>query len=227
MSLSRRRFFCACGAVAAPFAAQSETAPAPLPSPNEALARIIEGNRLFQIDDPTRPEMNQARRATLTRGQRPFAAILGCADSRVAPEELFHVGLGEVFTVRIAGNSATLATVGTLEYAVEELHVPLILVMGHERCGAVAAANELLENGTPLPGVLSELVLPIMPSVIAARRSGAADVLDAAVRIHSQRTAKRLREGPGLLAQAVRERKLRIEPAYYDIDLGAVSILPH
>ena len=155
MSLSRRRFFCACGAVAAPFAAQSETAPAPLPSPNEALARIMEGNRLFQIDDPTRPEMNQARRETLTRGQRPFAAILGCADSRVAPEELFHVGLGEVFTVRIAGNSATLATVGTLEYAVEELHVPLILVMGHERCGAVAAANELLENGTPLPGVLS------------------------------------------------------------------------
>ena len=218
MSLSRRRFFCACGAVAAPFAAQSETALAPLPSPNEALARILEGNRLFQVDDPTRPEMNQARRATLTRGQRPFAAILGCADSRVAPEELFHVGLGEVFTVRIAGNSATLATVGTLEYAVEELHVPLILVMGHERCGAVAAANELLENGTPLPGVLSELVL---------RRSGAADVLDAAVRIHSQRTAKRLREGPGLLAQAVRERKLRIEPAYYDIDLGVVSILPH
>jgi len=227
--LSRRRFFCACGAVAAPLAAHAQTAPAlpPPPSPTDALARIVEGNRLFRIDDPTRHEMNQARRETLARGQRPFAAILGCADSRVAPEELFHAGLGHLFTVRIAGNSATLATIGTLEYAVEELHVPLILVMGHERCGAVTAAKELLETGASLPGVLNELVLPIMPAVIAARRSGAADVIDAAVRIHAQRTAKRMSEGPGLLAQAVRERKLRIVPAYYDLDNGAVSILPH
>ncbi len=227
-SLSRRRFFCACGAVAAPFAAHAQTpALPPLPSPNEALARIVEGNRQFQVDDPTRPEVNQARRDMLTRGQRPFAAILGCADSRAAPEALFHVGLGEIFTIRIAGNSATLGTVGTLEYAVEELHVPLILVMGHERCGAVAAANQLLETGTPLPGVLSELVLPILPALIEARRSGVANPLDAAVRIHAQRTAKRLREGGGLIAQSVREGKLRVEPAYYSLDDGAVTILPH
>ncbi|MEI6158386.1 MAG: carbonic anhydrase [Roseococcus sp.] len=223
---SRRRFFCACAAVAAPFAAQAQTSPA-LPSPSEAIARILEGNRLFQDDDPTRPEVSQARRDMLTRSQRPFAAILGCADSRTPPESLFHVGLGDLFTVRIAGNSPTLGTVGTLEYAVEELQVPLILVMGHERCGAVAAANHLLETGIALPGVLNELVLPILPAIIEARRSRAPDVLDAAVRIHAQRTARRLRDGSGLIAGAVREGKLRVEPAYYSLDDGVVSVLPH
>lgn len=224
-AMSRRGFFCACAAL--PLAAAQGAGPAtPGPTPDQALDRVVLGNREFRIDDPTRPELSQARRAMLATGQHPFAAILGCADSRTPPEALFRAGLGEIFTVRIAGNSATAGSVGSLEYAVEELHVPLILVMGHERCGAVAAARQVLETGAALPGVLSELVAPIIPSLIEARASGAADVLDAAVRIHARRTARRLRDGNALINGAVREGKLRVEAAYYSLDDGAVSILP-
>jgi carbonic anhydrase len=221
--LSRRRFGCACAGLLAPFAATAQTA---RPTPDQALERMVQGNQEFRVDDPTRPELSQARRAMLTTGQQPFAAILGCADSRTPPEALFHAGLGEIFTVRIAGNSATIGSVGSLEYAVEELHVPLILVMGHERCGAIAAAKHVLDTGVMLPGVLGELVAPIIPALVEARASGGTDVLDAAVRVHARRTARRLREHDGLITSAVREGKLRVEAAYYSIDDGVVTLLP-
>ncbi len=220
MTSFSRRLFCSCLALALPAAAQAP------PSSADALARMIEGNRQFRIDDPTRPALNQARRTALARGQSPFAAILGCADSRTPPEALFQVGLGDIFTVRVAGNSFLPGAVASLEYAVEELHVPLILVMGHERCGAVAAANQVLETGGQLPGGLSELVAPIIPAIIQARREGGADPLDAAVRLHARRTAQRLREADGVIAHAVHEGRLRVEAAYYDLDNGEVSLLP-
>lgn len=226
-AFSRRRFFCACGAMALPAAASTHPAPtAPGLSPAEAVDRLREGNRLFRVDDPFRPEVSQARREMLTAGQQPFVALLGCADSRVPPEALFHLGLGEIFTVRVAGNSALPGALGSLEYAVSALRVPLVVVMGHEGCGAVAAAKNVVEAGTVLPGALGPLVAPIIPAVVQARRAGAANVLDEAVRIHAQLTARTLRTEDGLISRAIAAGTLRVVAAYYSLDDGAVSILP-
>ncbi len=225
--MSRRHFFCACGALAAATTARAETAhPRPDISPDQAIQRLREGNRLFRVDDPFRPEVNQARREMLAAGQQPFAAMLGCADSRVPPEELFHVGLGEIFTVRVAGNSALPGAVGSLEYAVSALHVPLVMVMGHEGCGAVSAAKTVVETGAVLPGALGPLVAPIVPAVVQAMRARAANVLDEAVRIHAQITARTLRTEDGIISRAVEAGTLKVIAAYYSLDDGAVTILP-
>jgi len=215
-----RRALCAC--LCLPMAARAQGAA----DPDAALARMIDGNRQFRIDDPAQPGLSQARRAALARRQAPYAAILGCSDSRTAPEALFHTGLGDIFTVRVAGNSALQGAVGSLEYAVAELHVPIILVMGHERCGAVTAAREVLESGDTLPGALEELVAPIIPSLIQTRREDAAEWIDAAVRLHARRTARRLRQEDGIIAAAIRDGRLRVEAAYYNLEDGEVSILP-
>lgn len=226
-ALARRHFLCACGALALPGAARAQMAP-PRPgiSPAEAIERLAEGNRLFRVDDPFRPEVSQARREMLTSGQQPFVALLGCADSRVPPEALFHAGLGEIFAVRVAGNSALPGALGSLEYAVSALRVPLVMVLGHEGCGAVSAAKAVVENGTVLPGALGPMVAPIVPAVVQAMRAGAANVLDEAVRIHSRITARQLRTQDGVIARAVAAGTVQVVAAYYNLDDGAVTILP-
>jgi len=231
-NLSRRRLFCACGAVALsaatlPALAQPHAASAqPGISPDQAIERLREGNRLFRVDDPFRPEVNQARRDMLTSGQQPFVALLGCADSRTPPEALFHAGLGEIFAVRVAGNSALAGAVGSLEYAVSVLRVPLIVVMGHEGCGAVSAAKAVVDTGVVLPGAIGPMVAPIVPAVVQAMRAGAADVTDAAMRTHAQLTARTLRTADGIISRAVETGGLKVIASYYSLDDGAVHILP-
>jgi carbonic anhydrase len=193
-------------------------------TPDEALARLLEGNRRFVADDPLRPDIGNHRRHELAVGQAPFAAILGCADSRVAPETLFGAGLGEIFTTRVAGNTLAPAILGSLEYSVAVLGAPLILVLGHERCGAVVAAVEVAERATVLPGSLTPMIEPILPAVAAVRgRPG--DLVDNAVKEHARRTAARLRTGEPSLAGAIRDGKLKVAAGYYDLDDGKVDIL--
>ena len=156
----------------------------------------------------------------LAQGQQPWAALLCCADSRLAPEWLFAAGAGELFQVRSAGNTAFPAGVASLEYAVAELQVPLILVLGHSGCGAVRAA---LDDG-PLTPLLEQLVLPIRQALPPAPLAGV-EGLERAVQANARAAAAALPQSSQLLAQAQAEGRLRIQPAYLDIASGLVSLL--
>jgi len=156
----------------------------------------------------------------LAQGQQPWAALLCCADSRLAPEWLFAAGVGELFQVRSAGNTAFPAGVASLEYAVAELRVPLILVLGHSGCGAVRAAL----GDQPLTPLLEQLVLPIRQALPAAPGAGVGG-LERAVQANARAAAAALPQASQLLAQALAEGRLRIQPAYLDIGSGLVSLL--
>jgi carbonic anhydrase len=163
----------------------------------------------------TWPLRCQVRPDALAAGQRPWAAVLCCADSRVAPEWIFACGSGELFEVRSAGNTAFDAGIASLEYAVAELAVPLILVMGHSGCGAVTAA---MATG-PLTPLLEDLVTPIR----ATLRPGA-DLAEA-VRTNAAAAAADLPRRSALLRQAAADGRLRLQAAYFDIGSGAVSLV--
>jgi carbonic anhydrase len=225
MKISRRLAF-AC-AFCATSAAQAQQAPARNTlTPTQALDRLMEGNRRFVADEPAPPGDYATRRQALTRGQAPFAAILGCADSRTPPEALFRATLGEVFTVRIAGNSLFNDGLGSLEFATNALGVSVILALGHERCGAVGAAIQVAEQGAQLPGALMSVVEPILPAVAEARRGNPADMLEATIKMHARLTARRLRDQPSALSPALSSGALRVEAAYYALDNGQVTLLP-
>ena len=191
-------------------------------SPDEALKRLKEGNANFVTDLPFHGVQGRERRVEIARGQTPFAVLVGCSDSRVSPELLFGRGLGELFIYRVAGNTVDRAALGSIEYAVAELGVPLILVLGHERCGAVAAAVSVVEKNTIFPGAIGEMVEPIVPAVLRAR-SQPGDLLDNAVRENVRGIVGRLRQEGPILANAIGAGKLKIVGARYDLDDGAVD----
>ena len=191
-------------------------------SPDQALALLKEGNQKFVTDAPFRGVQGRERRVEIARGQTPFAVLVGCSDSRVPPELLFGRGLGELFIYRVAGNTVDRAALGSIEYAVAELGVPLVLVLGHERCGAVAAAVSVVEKNTIFPGAIGEMVEPIVPAVLRAR-SQPGDLLDNAVRENVRGVVGRLRQEGPILSSAIGAGKLRIVGARYDLDDGAVD----
>ncbi len=189
-------------------------------SPEEALARLIIGNRHFVNAKPAFPDQDAARREALLEGQAPFAAILSCSDSRVAPEVLFDQGLGDLFVVRVAGNVANAIGIASLEYAAEHLGTRLIVVLGHERCGAVTAAV----GGGELPGHLPALMTALQPAV-AANRDPHGDPVEGAIRANVELTAELLRESGPILAEMVEKGELKIVGARYDLDTGIVEWL--
>ncbi len=229
--LSRRAAFaglaCLACATSLPFGrpARAADAHAPTPgmSPDQALARLLEGNRRFVADNPLQPVLGNARRHELASGQQPFATVIGCADSRVPPEALFGVGLGEIFTARVAGNTIPAAALGSVAYSVDHLGSALIMVLGHERCGAVAAAVDVVTKGTELPDVLKPMVAPILGSVRAVQGQPG-DLLDNAVRENARIGARRLRRHPAF-ASKVQHGQLKIVAARYDLDDGKVELL--
>jgi carbonic anhydrase len=194
-------------------------------SPAQALTRLLEGNRRFVSDQDNRSDISTRRRLALAAGQGPFAALVGCADSRVGPEHLFGVGLGELFIVRTAGNYVDDAGYGSLAYSVAALGVPLIVVLGHERCGAVDAATKLITDNAQLPPSLTRMVQPILPAVVDARathRGG--DLVDHAIHQNVRHVVRGLRQSTDpLLAEPMRGGKLMVVGAYYDLDTGQVD----
>lgn len=200
--------------------------PAPLISPDEALALLREGNQRFLRGEPighaqSRPE----HLAQLAQAQRPFCVLVGCSDSRVSPELLFGRSLGDLFIVRNAGNVVDLAAMGSIEYGVAVLGAPLVLVLGHERCGAVQAAVDVVEHDASFPGSIGQMIEPIIPAVLRARREGDHDLLDRAVRANIQRVVERLRTTEQMLMEPLREGSLKIVGARYDLDDGNVEFL--
>jgi carbonic anhydrase len=196
-------------------------------SPTEALDKLRQGHDNFLGDKPSlKSSRDKNRRLEIARGQVPFAVLVGCSDSRVPPEVLFDTGLGELFIVRNAGNTVDTVALGSIQYATQVLGVPLVLVLGHERCGAVEAALSVVEKNTIYPGSIGQMVEPIIPAVLKARASGSLkgeDLLDAAVRDNVRRTVERLRTSEPAMLEPIRAGKLRVVGARYDLDDGKVD----
>ncbi|MEU4392068.1 carbonic anhydrase [Kribbella sp. NPDC023855] len=142
------------------------------PSPQEAFELLLAGNRRFVAGGPEHPNQDAARRAEIAPGQRPFAVLFGCSDSRLAAEIIFDRGLGDLFVVRTAGHVIGAEVLGSIEYGVDVLSCPLVVVLGHDSCGAVAAACTALEEGVPPAGYIRDVIERVTPSVLAARAAG-------------------------------------------------------
>jgi carbonic anhydrase len=190
--------------------------PNPL-NPDAALKRLLDGNQRFVQQKRLYPHQSPKRLAEIAQAQHPYATILSCADSRVAAEIIFDEGLGDLFDVRVAGNIVTPETLGSLEYAAVLLESPLLMVLGHERCGAVTAAVK----GEELPGSIGQFVAPITPAVKLAKDLPG-DAIDNAVVANVRYQISQLTERSPLLAQRVQEGKLKIIGGRYDLDTGTV-----
>jgi carbonic anhydrase len=194
-------------------------------TPDEALERLRQGNAAFVSDHPRPLSLGRERRSALAASQAPFAVLVSCSDSRVPPELVFGCGLGELFTIRVAGNTIDTTALGSIEYAVGHLGAPLVVVMGHERCGAVAAAAEVVQQNTRFPGAVGAMLQPIIPAVLAARDGeSTGDLVDQSVRENVRQVLRFLQEtaSPALL-QKQAAGGLRIVGARYDLDDGVVD----
>ena len=210
-------------ALAAPPPGTALVAPPSL-TPEQVLLQLKRGNAAFLRGRSIAGDVRGRRRLEIARAQYPQAVLVSCSDSRVPPEVLFGKGLGELFIIRNAGNTIDTAAMGSLEYAVAELNVPLVVVMGHERCGAVAAAVSVVEKGATFPGSIGRMVEPIVPAVLDAKRQGAVDLLDASVRANVTRTVGRLRDfSEPMVLDRIKSGKLRVVGARYDLDDGSVD----
>jgi carbonic anhydrase len=187
---------------------------------DEALARLVAGNMRFVEMKLAHPDQDAGCRTNLSKAQQPFAIILGCSDSRVPPEVIFDQGLGDLFVVRVAGNVADDIGIASIEYAVEHLGSRLIVVLGHERCGAVTAAVK----GGELPGHLPTLMTALKPAVDKSK-GAAGDAVDNAMLANVELTAAQLRESKPLLAEMMEKGEIKIVGARYDLDTGAVELI--
>ncbi|MCW5316225.1 carbonic anhydrase [Nostoc sp. KVJ3] len=198
-----------------------EIHPAPTQSlsPDAALQKLIDGNQRFVDHHPQYPDQSALRLQEVAQAQHPFATILSCADSRVPAEIVFDQGIGDIFDVRIAGNIATHEAIGSIEYAVVLLGSPLLMVMGHERCGAVTAA---VQNESLL-GDISTFVKAIKPAVKKVKDQPG-DAVENAVVANVQYQIETLKRSQ-LLTEQVRSGKLKIVGGRYDLDTGIVTII--
>ncbi|NYT03036.1 MAG: carbonic anhydrase [Methanosarcinales archaeon] len=183
----------------------------------EALSLLVEGNARFVEGGAEHPNQSAERVAEVTAGQHPFAGVVGCSDSRVPPEIIFDQGIGDLFVIRTAGQVMDDATLGSIEYAVEHLHVPLIVVLGHDSCGAVTAAVE----GGEAEGHLVSIVEGIAPAVEAAGNES--DVLNSAIDANIDMVVENLKSSQPILAQAASEGQVQIMGARYHLDTGMVD----
>jgi carbonic anhydrase len=189
-------------------------------TPDQALEKLMVGNRRYVAGRALHPRQSQAQRDLLLESQHPFAAILSCSDSRVPSELIFDQGLGDLFIVRTAGHVTGDLVIGTLEFAVHVLHVPLIMVMGHTQCGAVAATIA----GQSLPGRIGSIASDLQPAVDLAR-SEPGDQLLNAIHTNSRYTADKLIRESAILGDAIEKGALKIVPAYFDLKTSSVHLL--
>jgi carbonic anhydrase len=191
--------------------------------PEQALERLMAGNRRY-MEGVTKRHDFQAEREALAEGQNPFAAVLGCADSRIAPEYAFDTGRGDLFAVRVAGNFVTDGGLASLEYAVAVLGTPLLMVLGHGSCGAVSAGVKALKDDAEFPGKIQGLADAIKPSVEKVLEAPG-DLLDNAIVQNVKDAVSNLTAESPLLANAVAEGKLRIVGGVYKLRSGEVELV--
>ena len=213
----------ATGSFFGPAFAQIPTPPNAI-TPDAALGRILDGNARYAANTSTNKDLS-AGRAARAQNQYPVAAILSCADSRVAPELVFDQGPGELFVVRVAGNFVNDDGLASLEYGVRFLGVPLIIVLGHSGCGAVSATIKVIQDKAVLPGHLPELVEALKPGIEAAIAKKPADLLTEATKENVRHNVERLLTADPVLDEVVAAGKLKVVGGYYDIATGKVSLV--
>jgi carbonic anhydrase len=188
-------------------------------TPDKALQELLDGNERFVKRKRRNPHQSYSRLVEVAKGQKPFASILGCADSRVPSEIVFDQGLGDLFVCRVAGNIAIREEIGSLEFGSLILGSKVIMVMGHERCGAVDAAIK----GAQVPGQIGSLLEAIKPSVESSKgQSG--DQLENACKANVLAQVEKLKSSP-VLSELIKAGKLKIVGGYYDLDTGRISIV--
>ena len=190
------------------------------PNAAEAVDMLFAGNRRYVAGEAEHPNQSGERRAEVVGGQMPFAIVLGCSDSRVPPEIIFDAGLGDLFVVRVAGNIVDGVVLGSIEYAAVHLGTPLIVVLGHTSCGAVAAAV----SGSDAEGHIPCVLNAIRPAVEKAGNHPG-NLIDHAIRANAKLAAEQMTERSSVLAGLVHAGRLQIIAAYYDLPSGRVEML--
>ena len=187
---------------------------------DQAMERLIAGNKRYVMSKQTHPHQGPARRAELCGGQNPFAVILGCSDSRIPPELIFDQGLGDLFVVRVAGNIIDDMVLGSIEYAALHLRTPLIMVLGHSRCGAIGATVA----GNDLEGHLPSLASAIQPA-LDSMQGRAGDLVDNTAKANAKMVSEQLRQSTPVLSELVLKSNLKVVATYYDLQTVEVEIL--
>ena len=211
------------GMVAAPRTAVAKPSDPVPATPTEALERLMDGNARYIANKAMGPGRGGDRRAiTESEGQSPYAAIISCADSRVAPEILFDEGIGDLFVMRVAGNIVDPHILGSLEFGVAVLGCKTIMVLGHEACGAVDASMKVAAGGDPLPGSIQSLADKIGPYVKGIPVKN----VERGVKVNARKTAEEILATSAIIKDAVDSGKANIVAAYYDLDEGRVTLVP-
>ena len=187
---------------------------------DQALEKLLAGNRRYIDSRQRHPNQTSRRRAEISNSQEPFAVILGCSDSRVPPEVIFDRGMGDLFIVRIAGHVMNDMILGSIEYAADHLHTPLVMVLGHSKCGCVTAAIQ----GVNGEGHVACLTEAIRPALLEAKDQPG-DPVNNAARANANIVTEQLKRSKPVLSKLVSDGKLDVVPAFYDIDTGVVEIL--
>ncbi|WP_344716214.1 carbonic anhydrase [Gordonia defluvii] len=193
-------------------------------TPAEARAELRRGNERYLKGQMVHPGADEQRRVEVALGQEPFAAILGCADSRVPVEILTDQGFGDLFVVRVAGNIVGKSELGSLQFAVEHLHVPLIAVVGHAKCGAVDAAVGVAGGGAMPGGAVDDIVNHILPAARKAKGEQGGDLLTRAIKDNAIQSRDQLLKDP-LIAGEVKKGTLEVVAAYYTLEDGRFVVL--
>nr|WP_217432187.1 carbonic anhydrase [Pseudarthrobacter oxydans] len=193
-------------------------------TPALAWRRLREGNERFVNGETSHPNQDASRRSSLVENQHPFAVIFGCSDSRLAAEIIFDVGLGDVFVVRTAGQVIDDAVLGSLEYSIGVLGVPLIVILGHDSCGAVSATKSAVETGQMPAGFIRDLVERITPSVLTSLRNEQTDVNDMVVE-HVKQTSERLVDSSRVISDAIGSGKAAVIGLSYSLAEGRANLV--
>lgn len=187
---------------------------------------LMEGNRRFMDGKPLHPHQDMKRRDEVLGGQKPVAAVLACSDSRVAPEILFDQGLGDLFVIRNAGNVLDDIVLGSLEYAVDHLEIALILVLSHEKCGAVTAASQTVSHHHENPPVYLPTILEKLAPAIKGAQEKRGDLIEQAAMENASLSAREIRRLLNLQANEGGADRVKVLPAYYSLTSGEVTVLP-
>jgi carbonic anhydrase len=193
-------------------------------TPALAWRRMREGNERFVAGESSHPNQDASRRSSLVENQHPFAVIFGCSDSRLAAEIIFDLGLGDAFVVRTAGQVIDDAVLGSLEYSISVLGVPLIAILGHDSCGAVSATKDAVETGQMPAGFIRDLVERITPSVLTSLRNDEHEVNDMVVE-HVKQTSQRLVDSSRVISAAIEEGRAAVIGLSYSLAEGRANVV--
>ncbi|MFI8266340.1 MULTISPECIES: carbonic anhydrase [unclassified Streptomyces] len=194
------------------------------PTPRDAFELLMAGNQRFVSGATEHPNQDAARRTEIAPSQQPFAVLFGCSDSRLAAEIIFDRGLGDLFVVRTAGHVAGTEVLGSIEFGVSVLDAPLVVVLGHDSCGAVAAACSALENGRTPGGFVRDVVERVTPSVLAARAAGR-ETAEEILAEHIEHTVDLLLERSRVVAERVAAGRLGVVGLSYRLADGSAQLV--